>query len=214
MYSTASFKGTDRAFAWSLVDCLSRDRSEAATSNRKFKNRQHETFHAFSCRISFFNAVEMHPRASPAFFGIAPMTGKLRLVVVVPWLPVAAIVGLGFALLLGSYYVNNSSFREMEGRWRIAQIKNLNPSYLRYYLWENLVFNIDRSGLLGNKGTPFAMLISSDWCGGNCYYVYDIFATRLANIPEPKYRLVRSGSDSLSIYPSSGSEIILERLKD
>lgn len=109
-----------------------------------------------------------------------------------------------------SYYANNPLFPELAGRWKVAKMENV-PFQLRFSVSENVHFNIDPRGLLGNKGTPFTMMIIPGNCGSGCYYVYDNFNPIR---PGWLYRLNRgSTSDQLYLHPTDDSVIMLERLQ-
>ncbi|MGE0257177.1 MAG: hypothetical protein AB7T18_00340 [Alphaproteobacteria bacterium] len=113
------------------------------------------------------------------------------------------------ALCAVSYYVNNPYFPELAGKWTVAAMKNV-PFQLRFSVSENVHFDIDPRGLLGNKDTPFTMMIIPAHCGSGCYYVYDNFNPIR---PGWLYRLERGPSpDQLYLHPTDDSVITLQRL--
>jgi hypothetical protein len=108
-----------------------------------------------------------------------------------------------------SYYVNNPHFPELAGRWTVAAMKNV-PFQLRFSISENVHFNIDSRGFLGNRDTPFTMMIMPANCGSGCYYVYDNFNPIRPGWP---YRLERGPDpDQLYLRPTDDSVITLRRL--
>jgi hypothetical protein len=128
------------------------------------------------------------------------------------WLHPLTILGLivalaGFVTL--SYRINNPSVSEIAGHWTVTEMRNINPAF-RYDVWENLNFTIEPSGLLGNKNSPFTMLVMRENCGPDCYYVRDLAVNFL--IPGP-YKLVRDSPDRLFLYPTADSRMTFERLK-
>jgi hypothetical protein len=97
-------------------------------------------------------------------------------------------------VLVISIHANNPSVPELAGHWTVTKMEHV-PQFVRYYMWENLAFEIDARGLLGNRDTPFTMIILREGCSPNCYYVYDSY------YGDPLYTLVRDNPDRLYLYP-------------
>jgi hypothetical protein len=118
----------------------------------------------------------------------------------------ALVVAL-LAILCGvSYVLNNPSFDDIAGRWKITKMENV-PQRLRFSVTEGVELAIDRRGLLGNPGTPLSILILPDACGVDCYYLHDNLTT-----VRPRLRKGES-SDRLYLYPTEDSVITLDRAK-
>ena len=124
------------------------------------------------------------------------------------------VIAVGTVLEL-SYRINDASFPELAGRWTITEMKNVNPAF-RYAMWENLHFTIDPRGLLGNRDSPFTMVIERGNCGPGCYYADD-FTVANTVIPGilPLLKLVRDTPDRLFLYPTPDqqSRMTFERLR-
>jgi hypothetical protein len=121
------------------------------------------------------------------------------------------LVGMAIALKI-SNGANNLSVPELAGRWTVTRMKNVNAKF-HSYMWENLNFTIDPRGLLGNRETPFTMMIWREDCASNCYHVYDSYSW----YGDPLYTLVRDGSKRLYLYPKypeTDSEIVFERVEN
>ena len=123
----------------------------------------------------------------------------------------ALVVAL-LAILCGvSYVLNNPSFDEIAGRWKITKMEDV-PQRLRFSVTEGVELAIDRRGLLGNPGTPFTILILPDACGVDCYYLHDNLTSGMVAVVRPRLRKGES-SDRLYLYPTEDSVITLDRAK-
>jgi hypothetical protein len=118
----------------------------------------------------------------------------------------ALVVAL-LAIVCGvSYLLNNPSFDEIAGSWKITKMENV-PPHFRFSMTEGVEFAIDRRGLLGNRGTPFTMPILPGACGAGCYYLLDNFSAVRPRLTKGE------SSDRLYIYPTADSVITLDRTK-
>jgi hypothetical protein len=121
---------------------------------------------------------------------------------------VCLLTGMIIVLVI-SIRANNPSVPELAGRWSVTKMENV-PQLIRYYMWENLIFKIDARGLLGNRDTPFTMIVLREGCSPNCYYVYDSY------YGDPLYTLVRENPDRLYLYakhPDKDFKITFDRYK-
>jgi hypothetical protein len=128
-----------------------------------------------------------------------------------------ALVGLVIvtgALLTVSLRANEASVPELAGRWKITEMRNINPAF-RYYIWENLNFTIDSRGLIGNRDSPFTMVVMRGGCKPDCYYVDDFIVAKVIPGIMPLLRLVRDGPDKLFLYPTKDGDerMTFERLR-